>query len=117
MSYNYSNLQSMSSRLIEKSGRQITFNRVEGGEYIPSKSTVVNGVSTSYTAYCVQRDWSKIEKQQNDILQDDVRLVCQVADYKKEDVAVIDGENFQIYDIEKVQPASDKLLYILQMRK
>lgn len=117
MSYNYGTLQSMSDRLIRKFGRELTFERFQSGDYTPSKSQTSNNVITTYKAFCVQSNWTATEKQQNDILETDIKLVATVADYKKNDNVSIDGGIYKIYDFEKIQPSSDGLLYILQVRK
>ena len=114
--FRYSGTQESAERMIKKFGRKLTFTRLVKGEYAPTLGRTINDTTTTYTAYAVQSNWTTSEKTAGNILDGDIKLIAEVADYKKDDNISIDGKPYKIESFEKIQPASDRLLYILQVR-
>jgi hypothetical protein len=112
----YSGLKSTVDRLTAKYGVEYTFTHRAAGAYSPSSGTQ-SITATEYTAYGVRDQFSVFEKQSASIQVNDIKMICQAADFAIGDTVEVDSETYRIVNFNPIKPGGTALGYEVQLRK
>jgi hypothetical protein len=116
MRYNYTPLTNLSRRLIEKFGTLYHFTRLNDVGYDPATGKPKQA-TCNYTANATTMSFTDAERSTEMVMQGDIKLFAEEADYQVGDVVYIDSQQYRILNTEAVQGSQQKLAFYLHLRK
>lgn len=114
--YNYDSLQATAAKLITKFGKEYVFEKKREISYNPETGKPLDR-TTRYKANAVVSSFTDAERASENVLQGDVKLLAESANYEIGDVVCYDCENYRIQNISTIQGSQQKLAYYLHLRK
>ena len=112
----YSDLAAEAVSLITEFGTVYTFTHLERGAF-DDDTGQYSTTETTYTANVVKSNFSSFDKANLDVESTDIKLIAEPKDYAIGDTVLIGGKNYKIQQFMKVvEPATTKIIYILQVR-
>jgi hypothetical protein len=114
--YNYGSLQETAARLINKFGAEYIFEKKTQTSYNPETGKPLDK-TRNYKANAVVVDFTDAERSSEAVLQGDIRLLAESANYEVGDTVVYNCENYRIQNISTIQGSQQRLAYYLQLRK
>lgn len=115
MSLNYTQLAATATRLITDNGQSVTFQSKARGTYNPAAGFSSSSNST-YTAQVVLLNEAKEESADDTIQSEDQPAICSsTTEPKISDTATINGRNYRVVSVTKVQPAATVIYYDIRL--
>ena len=112
----YSDIAAEAVSLITEFGAVYTFTRYSRGAFDDDTGNYAL-TETTYTANVVKSTFSSFDKANLDIESTDIKLIAEPKDYEIGDTVSIGSKNYKIQEfIKVVEPATTKIIYILQVR-
>lgn len=115
MSLNYTQLAATAKKLITDNGQLVTFKAKSRGAYNPAAGHTSQSTST-YTAQIVMLDKPKAE-QTEETKQFEIQdaIAHSETEPSISDTATINGRNFRVLSVVRIQPATTVVYYELQL--
>jgi hypothetical protein len=115
MSLDYTALAAMATRLITENGQSVTFQTKARGTYDPAAGFSSSSNST-YTAKVVLLNEAKEEAADDTIQSEEQPALCSSSTEPKiSDTATINGRNYRVVSVTKVQPATTVIYYDIRL--
>ena len=116
MSYDYGPITTSATALIAKYGKAYTFTRTTNGAYNPATGQVSQTTETFSKSACVF-DYSDRDRAGESILVGDRRMLAESGDYQVGDKVSIDGEVYQVINVDEIAPGGSVVAANLQVRQ
>ena len=120
--FDYTGLLNSATALITKFGGTYNFQRQKDVDYDPDTGKPISR-TISYTRNAVRSEFTRAEasgnteKQQVPVLQGDIKLLAQAAEYNVGDTVTIDCVIYRIMNISTIQGNDTKLALYLHLRQ
>lgn len=111
----YSDIQNDVSDILKEFGLTYTFTHSEQGTYKPGTGQTPK-TETTYTAVGIKDTYNLDEMNNSSISQGDVKMYMEDASFNVGDTVTFDGKNWKIMAATPIKPASEAVLYELQVR-
>jgi hypothetical protein len=116
MSFNFVPLQSSSTTLLKKFGRQLTFTRKTDAAFDPATGTKTQ-TTTTFTKFACVFDYTAQEIALDNIQVGDRRVLAEGHGYLVGDTVTLDSQVYRIIAVSNIQPAGTVVACNLQVRK
>lgn len=114
--FNYNGLLNSASALINKFGSEYCFQRSKDVDYNPDTGKPISR-TISYKRNAVRSEFTRAEQANDLVLQGDIKLLAEAADYKVGDTVSVDCIPYRIINISTIQGNDTKLAIYLQLRQ
>lgn len=114
--FNYNGLLNSASALINKFGGTYNFQRQKDVDYNPNTGKPISR-TLSYTRNAVRTEFTRAEQANELVLQGDIKLLAEAAEYKVGDTVTVDCLPYRIINISTIQGNDTKLALNLQLRQ
>ena len=119
MSFDYGSIVNVAVSQIADKGRSVILNRFTSGTYNPSTGTVSGASRSSETVSAVVTDYKDNQIDGGAIKRGDKMLIISAdqSPASLQDSFEIDGDEYQIVNIESVSPSGVDIIYKIQVRR
>lgn len=114
--FNYNGLLKSASALINKFGGTYNFQRQKDVDYDPDTGKPISR-TISYTRNAVRSEFTRAEQASELVLQGDIKLLAEAAEYKVGDTVTVDCLIYRIMNISTIQGNDTKLALYLHLRQ
>lgn len=114
--FNYNGLLNSASALINKFGGTYNFQRQKDVDYNPNTGKPISR-TLSYTRNAVRSEFTRSEVASESVLQGDIKLLAEAAEYKVGDTVTVDCVPYRVINISTIQGNDTKLALYLHLRQ
>ena len=114
--FDYTDLQSTATRLIEEYGQALTFTRTTEGSYNPATGQTTSDTSTEFTKNAAVFDY-KTHEMVGAVESGDKKLIAEDYAYEVSDTVTIDGDLYRVMEVKRMKPGDTSLAYELRVRR
>jgi|TARA_R110000822_G_scaffold45921_4_gene122586 hypothetical protein len=114
--FDYTGLLNSATALITKFGGTYNFQRQKDVNYDPDTGKPISR-TISYTRNAVRSEFTRAEQTSELVLQGDIKLLAQAAEYNVGDTVTVDCVIYRIMNISTIQGNDTKLALYLHLRQ